>query len=322
MKILALTAAVLFTALGVLSLIGRGDGYTDALYEPDYTIRWAPPGGPLANAGLQPGDSVVRVEGIPVEELGMYSRWPRSLARAPGETLAVTVERDGEMITGEVLYGEIPTGTRRMRLGLLLVLLSFLWSGVWAFLFVQSPHSIRLAAVGLAAGFSIPPPNMGSWAGILDHINVAAEVLLLVLLFRFFLFFPREKEMARARFTTAALLAPWVVLVGCLVLELVFHPRYYHTFGGYIGILMLVYFLLALAVLGHSWWKTPWKHLMTSGLGWVLAGLGIGLAGILLWAVDAFLLSAMKVPGSSWAPILFGLFPVGMAMGVRRANPS
>jgi hypothetical protein len=322
MKILVLTTAVLLTSLGVLSLVGRGDGYTDALYEPDYTIGWAPPGGPLANAGFQPGDSVVSVEGMPVEELGMYSRWPRSLARAPGETLAMTVERDGELIKGEIAYGEIPSGTRRMRLGGLLVLLSFLWAGVWAFLFVPSPHSERMAAVGLAAGFSIPPPNMGSWAGIFDHINVAAEVLLLILLLRFFLFFPREKQIARSRFTNPAMLAPWVILVGCLVLELVFHPRYYHSFGGYIGILMLSYFLLALAAVGHSWWKTPGKEIMSSGLGWALAGLGVGLAGILLWAVDAFFLSNLHVPGSSWAPVLFGLLPVGVALGVRKASRS
>jgi hypothetical protein len=322
MKILVLTPAVFFTVLGVLSLLGRGDGYTDALFEPDYTIPWIPPGGPLANAGFQPGDSVVSVEGIPVEELGMYSRWPRSLARAPGETLTMTVERDGEMVAGEVLFGEVPIGIRRMRLGGLLVLLSFVWSGAWALLSVPSPHSGRLAALGVAAGLSIPPPNMGSWAGIFDHINVAAEGLLLVLLLRFFLFFPREKEMARGRFTTVALLAPWVVLLGCLVVELVFHPRYYHSFGGYIGILMLTYFLLALAALGHSWWKTPGKELMSSGLGFILAGLGIGLAGILLWAVDAFFLPTIHVPGSSWAPVLFGLLPVGMAMGILRANRS
>jgi hypothetical protein len=314
-----LTAAVLLTVSGALSLLGNTSGYTDALFEPDYTLQTVPPDGVLAEAGFLPGDSVITVEGIPVAELGMYSRWPRSLARAPGESLTMTVERDGDMVTGEIVYREQPPGIRKMQFGLLVVLLAFLWSGVWALFFIPSPHSGRLAVIGLAAGLSVPIVNAGSWAGVTGHINVAAEVLWILLLLRFFLFFPKAKEIARAHFTTVLIYAPWVILVGCLVVELLFHPRFYHTFGGLIGLLLLGYLLLALAALVHSWAKIPKKELGPSGLGWILAGFGLGLGGVLLWAVDALLLQGFDVPGSNWAPILFGMIPIGMALGVRRA---
>lgn len=319
-KTAALVAAVFLTVSGILSVFARDDGYTDALYEPDYTIQHAPPDGPLAEAGFQVGDSVISVEGIPVEELGMYSRWPRSLSRAPGESLTMVVERDGERVTGEVVYGEQPPGTRKTQIGLLAVLLAFLWSGVWALYAVPSPHSPRLAAIGLAAGFSIPPLNMGSWNGLVDHINVAAEVLWLLLLLRFFLFFPRPKKVARAHLTALGLYAPWVLLLGCLVVELLFHPRFYHTFGGYIGILMFGYLVLSLVAVVHSWMKTPREEVGPSGLGWVLAGFGVGLGGVLVWALDALLLQGFDIPGSNWAPVLFGVIPIGLVLGVRKAS--
>jgi hypothetical protein len=319
LRVAFLTAAVTLSALGIWSLVGRTEGYTDALFEPDYRILMAPPGGPLAEAGFQPGDSVVSVEGIPVVGLGMYSRWPRSLSRAPGESLTMTVERDGELVTGEIVFGEQPPGIRRMRLGLFLVLLSFLWSGVWALWAVPSPHSVRLAFIGLTAGMIVPPPSLGRWAGVTDHVNVAAEVLLLLLLLRFLLVFPKPKRVAEVPFLRTLLFMPWVVVLGLLVVELLYHPRFYHTFGGVIGLTMLGYALLASVALVHSWVKTPKGELSSSGLGWVLAGFGAGLGGVLLWAVDALLLQGFDIPGTNWAPVLFALVPIGMVLGVRRA---
>ena len=80
--------AALVSAWGVAGFLSAASGYTDALYEPDYTIQHVPEGGVLAQGGFQRGDTVVAVEGIPVEDLGMYSRWPRSLIRGPGESRA------------------------------------------------------------------------------------------------------------------------------------------------------------------------------------------------------------------------------------------
>lgn len=307
------------TVFGLLGVFGRGEGYTDALFEPDYTILHAPEDGPLAEAGLLPGDSVVSVEGIPVVDLGMYSRWPKSLARAPGESLTMTVDREGELVTGEIVYLEQPSSVKKMQFGLLVVLLCFLWVGVWAGLRVPSSHSVRLTALGLAAGFALPGPSLGAWNGIADHINVAAEVLWLLLLLRFLLFFPKPKALAQAHLSTVLMYAPWVILLGCLGIELAFHPRFYHSFGGFLGLVMLLYLISAIVALIHSWVTTPRDEVFSSGLGMVLAGFGLGIGGVILWAVDALLLPGFDIPGTNWAPILFGLIPIGMALGVRRA---
>ena len=86
------------------------------------------------------------------------------------------------------------------------------------------------------------------------------------------------------------------------------------------GILLLGYLVLAIAVLIHSWVRTPRGEVWPSGLGIVLVGFGVGLGGVLLWAVDALLLQGFDIPGTNWAPILFGVIPICMALGVRRAS--
>lgn len=315
-----LAAALFLTFMGILSVLGGAEGYTDALFEPDYTILHAPDDGPLAEAGFLPGDSVISVEGIPVVELGMYSRWPRSLSRGPGESLTMVVDRGGELVTGEIVYREQPLSVTKTQAGFLVVLLCFLWAGVWALFIAPGAHSGRLAWIGLAAGLSIPWPNMGSWSGIADHLNVAAEVLLVLLIFRFFLFFPNPKRITKVLLTTVFIFAPWVIYLGCIVVELIFHPRYYHSFGGFLGILLLTYLLLAVATLVHSWISCPKEEVRPSGLGFSLLGFGIGIGGVLLWAVDFLLIPGFDIPGINWAPILFGAVPIGMALGVRKAS--
>jgi len=311
--LLAASGLTVWVCVGVL---GNRSGYTDALFEPDYTIVHAPAGGPLADAGFQPGDSVVSVEGIPVVDLGMYSRWPRSLARRPGEFITMVVDRNGERISGEVVYRERPSGSRNMQVGGLLVGLSFIWFGVWALFVAPSSHALRLAAMGLALGLALPGPDLGSWNGVRDHIQAAAMVLWALVLLRFFLLFPNPKKMATRKGLTAALFLPWVILLGCLAVELAYHPRFYHTFGPLYGLLVAAYVVMALAVMVHTAVKTPQDELRISGMGWVLAGVGLGVGGVALWMILA-LVPSISVPGSGWLPVLVGAIPAGMALGVR-----
>lgn len=312
-----LGAALALTAWGLMGVLGGNEGFTDALFQPDYTIAFAPPGGPLAEAGFHAGDSVLSVEGIPVVELGMYSRWPRPLSRAPGESITMVVEREGERVSGEIVYRERSPGSRKMQFGGLLVGLSFLWFGVWALFVTPSPHALRFAVMGLALGIALPGPSLGSWNGIRDHLQVAGMVLWTLMMLRFFLFFPTPKRRGTGRIATSLLFAPWGVLLGCLVVELVFHPRFYHTFGPLYGLLMTGYAVLALAALIHTLAKTPRNEIRASGMGWVLGGVGIALGSILLWFVLA-LLPSLAIPGSNWLPVLIAAIPTGMALGVRK----
>ena len=313
-----LSLAILVTLWAAWGFAEGNRGYTDALYDPDYTIRHAPPGGVLAEAGFQAGDSVLSVEGRAVEALGMYSRWPRSLSRSPGDSLRMVVDRDGTWFSGTIVYREVPPGVRMTRWTLALFAFSFLWVGIWLLFTVRTPDAQRLTMVGLVAAFAVPGPYLGSYNGVQDHLGVAAEILFLILLLHFFLLFPRAKRLARSPLV-GLLYVPWLVLLGCLVAEVALHPRLYHTFGGFIGILFLGYLVAAVLVLAHTALTTPRDQWAPSGLGLMLAGWAVALVPNVAVAAGWFLAPQFAVPGRAWFPLLLVAIPVSMALAVRRA---
>jgi hypothetical protein len=61
------------------------------------------------------------------------------------------------------------------------------------------------------------------------------------------------------------LFLPWIVLLGCLALELLFHPRFYHTFGTYSGGLLFAYLLLAALSSLYALAVFLWKKVRPAG---------------------------------------------------------
>jgi hypothetical protein len=315
-----LLAACFLTAWSAIGTFGDDSGYTGALYWPDYTIPFVEPGGVLDAAGFQPGDSVVSVEGIPVEDLGMYSRWPRSLSRRPGESIEMVVDRDGARVSGIVVYGERPVGIWAMRLGVSFVAMAFLWIGVGTLFVTPTAPAARLAVIGLVVGLSAPGPDLGTWNGVRDHVQLLAELLWLVLLVRFFLLFPKPTRWARRPLARMLLWGPWLVLLGCLGVELAFHPRYYHSFGGFFGLLLLGYALALVAVVVARVLRTPSEQRRTSGLNLMTAGFAVVLFPNLV-ALATWLIPGFSVPGASYAPLLIALVPLAIALGISRQAP-
>lgn len=312
-----LVFAVLLTAWGGAGHFTDRSGYTDALYEPDFTIRHAPAGGVLAEAGFQVGDTVVAVEGIPVEELGMYSRWPRSLSRRPGETLQVTVKRGGNLVEGPVVVRERPPSIGVGRWVLLLFTQAFLWLGIWVLFTTPTVHAGRLALLGIVAGFATPGPNLGSLNGFRDHLEVAGQVLFLILLFHFLLLFPRPRPAARSR-RIGLIYLPWVVLLPLQAAELVTHPRMYHALGAYLGVLFLGYILASALAVVHAAAALPHDDHASTGIGPVLLGWAVALFPNLLVAAGWTVAPGWEVPGARWFPFLLLAIPLGMALGVRK----
>ena len=311
-----LAVAVLFTAWGGLGQVLDRRGYTDALYWPDYVVHEVAPGSVLDESGFQVGDRFQTVEGFPVETLGMYSRWPRALSRRPGETLAVTVERDGRSVPLIVRYRETPESVESTRRVALVVVLSFLWLGMAVLFTSPTPHAFRFALVGLAAGATLAGPDLGVLNGVLGHVQVAAEVLWVILLLHFFLLFPTPKGVARSRWV-GLLYAPWLVLVVCLALEVVTHPRLYHAFGAFIGILLVGYLLTSVGVVIHTVATTGWDHLTRTGMGIILVGWGVAVIPNAVAVVGWLIPPGLDTPGQAFFPYLLTAIPLTMALAVR-----
>lgn len=318
-RMLILSAAVVVSAWGIAgTILGLKAGRGGFVYSTSFIIEGVEPGGGAEEAGLRPGDRVISVEGIAVEQLPLYSRWPRSLARGVGESLRLEVERAGEPLPVDVVYGPTPRGIAHMRLGGLALVLAFLWSGVWALLSARTSHASALALIGLAAGLTPGGPSLGTWDGVASHVQFAAMLLWTVLLLRFFITFPTRKRVAGSRIAAWLTFGVWALFLPLLVLELIVHPRLYHAFGGPGSLLMLVYLILALAAAAHTALKTPARELWASGMGLILVGILAAVAPTIVAAVDWALLRGVDIPGSSYYPLLLVLVPISMALAVRK----
>jgi hypothetical protein len=300
--------------------MARSQGYSDAFYGPDYTVQGVIPGGPGETAGFRAGDRVLTVENIPVEGLGMQSRWPRSLAPRVGQTHRFVVERGGELTILNVTYGPIPRSVIMLRLGAALVGLAFLWSGVWALFTVGTVHGERLGTIGLAAGIGMIAmgPSLGRLNGVVGHISFAAMILWAALLLRFFLTFPTTKRPGASTITTRIIYGLWLLFLPVLVIELITHPTLYHSYGGPGYLLMLTYLILALVAAMHTGVIHPRWKLKQSGMGLILTGLLVGIVPALLGFIDWAFLREFDIPTSTYWPMLIAVIPFTMALGVQR----
>ena len=275
--------------------------------------------GAAEKAGLQVEDRVVSVEGIAVEDLPLYSRWPRELSPRVGESLTMMVEREGEPLTLEIVYSSTPRSTINLRLGVAAIGLAFLVFCLWPIVTVRTPQALALAHIGLVAGVATfgMGPYLGTWDGVASHLQLASTALLAALLLRFFLEFPEPKGVAESRFVPWLIFGPWGLLVGCLVLELVFHPALYHTFGGPGSMLLLAYGALTLVAIIRSFLKIPMRELWASGMGWVLLGLLVAMGPSLMVFLATLMIPGLWVPGVSYFPLLLMALPLSMALAVR-----
>jgi len=166
------------------------------------------------------------------------------------------------------------------------------------------------------ATFGGAGPYLGTWVGVTSHVQAAAMVLFTILLLRFFLVFPKPKRVSRSRLANWAIYGAWVLFLACLVLELIFHPALYHTFGSVGSLLTLGYCILALAALTHTVVRTPRRDLRESGVGLILIGLLAAIGSMLIGAVALVL--RFNLPGARYFPLMLVAIPLTMALAVRK----
>jgi hypothetical protein len=258
---------------------------------------------------------VISVEGTPVGELGMESRWPRQLAPRIGQSLRFVVERNGERVPVDVVYPPPSREAVNNRVGAALVGLAFLGFGLWASFTVGGRSAQTLASIGLAAGAAMSfglGPNLGSWNGVQGHVSTACSVLMWILILRFFLTFPTPKRASGSRLASGIVYGAWTGLLLFLVAELVVHPALYYTTGSVAYPLMLAYGGLVLAAIIHTLVKTPRGELRRSGMYLIFGGLAVTAA-----VMAASFTSGLRLPGWIRA-VSIGVIPLTMALAVRK----
>jgi hypothetical protein len=145
---------------------------------------------------------------------------------------------------------------------------------------------------------------------------MASALLWIILLLRFCLTFPKPKRTGESRLATRAIYGVWVLFLALLIIELIVHPRLYHTAGNVGALLILGYIVLILAALTHTLVKTPRRELRESGMSLIFAGLLVTIVGVLVPVlVRAF---GFSVPGLQYLALLFAAIPFTMALAVRK----
>ncbi len=312
---LFMVSALFLIAWGGVGLYeGLHRGFTGGLYDPEYVVPGVMPGGAAERAGFRVGDRVLSVDGIPVESLGMESRWPRSLASDVGQSRRFLVKRGGETIAITYVYPAPSRAAVNNRIGAMIVGTGFLAFGLWAFAVGTAP-AVLAGYIGLAAGVAMAfsqGPSLGWWNGILGHISIAANVLMFILLLRFFVIFPKSKRLSERRAATWAIYVPWVGLLVFLVAEVILHPALYYTTGSIAFPLMLVYGIMIFAAIVHTLAKASWVELVSSGMAISFVGLLIAIFGTL-----ARFEGLLPVPGWVYSPAIVAV-PLSMALAVRK----
>jgi hypothetical protein len=314
-----LAASLVLAAWSVAGLIQRPSvGRGGFMYRLNYVVEVVTPGGVADQAGLKPGDRLISMDGRPIERLPMQSRWPRTRV---GETRHFVVERDGQTVNVDIVFGPPSHESDALRLIAAIVALGFLGFGLWAVYAAPSPPALLLALLGLAAFGAVSATSVdlgGLWNAVPEHVQLACAVLWPLLFQRFFLVFPKPKRVGVSRPAEWAMLGTMLLFLALLVLEPFVHPRLYRATWPLGSLLMLGYLVLALVALTHTAVTTTRSERRESGVGLVLVGFLVAVAATLAPVATEMLAPGVHVPGLRYLPVLIVAIPCTMALAVRR----
>lgn len=278
-------------------------------------------GGAAEAAGLQVGDRIVSIGGVPMDDLPAR---PRRSLPSVGESLAIEARREGQPLTIELVCAAYPRNFRLARINGAIVSLLFLAAATWVLFVAPTPPGLLFALFGLAYGVSaFEGPRIGTLEGVAGLVEITAGLLWLVLLLHLLLTFPKRKAILERRSTLWLLYAPAVLLLLFGVLDLLADPRLYVHFAVATAGLVAIYILLVITALVHSWVRSTGEERKRSGFNLVLLALAIALMPQLARGFAAIAGLGEGLPGSAYYSLSAAVIPLAMATAIarRRGQP-
>jgi hypothetical protein len=318
---------LVITAL-VLSLIGimdiRSTPYSGYQVSPDYRVIRVAPNGPAAKAGIQAGDYIIRIGGVPTENLHQILKQPRTEINVDQK---VTVLRDG--IAQEFLVRQASLPWKDLSLAWAGNLMAFLMLALGFAVYWKRPDKVSslffLFNLCFALAFMTPPYLETFFLRNIVRVNF---LLFLTVGFAFFLHltlvFPKPKPAVTETPVELLIYLPAPLMaIAYLVLRLL-HPKVdllsNMIMQDMFALLMLAVLGLALAAVIHSYWKaTPQER--AQGLGVVLVGSLLGVILPVLGFVLGTFAPQLSLPGREYYALLAILVPLCFYRAIRKYAP-
>jgi hypothetical protein len=321
--------SVLVVVVFIWGLIGTLDiknvPYTGYVLSPDRTVRIVREGSPAAAAGVKVGDTVTKINNIPIADFGSLAAQPRPSIGSDG---SITVKRGETEPTLTLKYGSQPIVSLIAGFGATtLTALAFLILGLMVYR--KNPTRLTTMFCSMSLLFAVVLFNRPYFASSVQRRLIGGVMtILLALLFaavlNYCLNFPRTKKIIAARpwlrqaiYVIAGAFGVMVATIGIttppmtparsVILSLAFSV----IFGGYI--------LLSVIAVVHSYIKASTAERSATGLNLMLLGMVIGFGPLLLSILARTISPHMgDLPGERFYPITLIAIPIGLAMALMK----
>jgi hypothetical protein len=297
---------------GLIGALGRGQGGFETGLGGE--VAMVDPGGPADRAGLVAGDRIVAVDG---HRLDSPWRSPSRELRAVGDTQRLRVARGSTERTIDVNWEPLTSSQQTDLFVQSGVAIAFVTCGLAACILASGPPALLLALLGLSYGLvGLPGLGAGLPGDAFHFLRHHASLLTVTLLCHFLVIFPEPKRI-RGRPVDARLL--YVPYAGCLALGVIQWFAYPALFAAYalsMTVVDLLYMLLVLAALFHTWIRTPGDVRRRSGFHCVPLGIALALGPILIVHLIELAIPGFSMPGRPLLPLFGAAIPLGLAAGV------
>lgn len=328
---------LLFSILAVLVFCWAVSGalditnipYTGIVPSPDNVVIQLREGSPTAQAGLQVGDTITKIDNIPIEDSAAFANRARPTIGSDG---SVTVKRGGIEQILHFKYAAQPFAEIVATSGSGIVIgLAFLILGLMVYL--KNPTYLSRSFCGLSLLFAVvmfQPPYLVSSVErriVFAILSLLVGIMLAALL-NYCLHYPRTKKILTARPWLQEAIWIFAPALGLMLATITLTtppltPNRSLLLNAGVSIVYGGYLLLAVIGVAHSYFRANAEERSSTGLNLMLVGVVIGFGPILLSIlVRLFSPHLAELPGERFYGLTMLAIPICMALALMKLEPS
>ena len=272
--------------------------------------------GPAASAGFELGDVVITNGGIDQNDNKALSKRSRPNI---GDKRIYVVDRDGESVSLELTFSELPHTDKSLNnVGFIMGLL-FVFIGLFMFRKNDSPLTKAFTIFVLCFGFIFfdgPYLEPGFLKTLVNCISTSIVLLSFAFMMAYMLEFPPQAKIPKFLFI------PALVVIALVCILSIVRPDGSGTFNMILrlifGVTIIFYFLGSLITLIKKYAGATPEARSETGLNLMLAGALIGLLPIIIYFTASVISPGIDLPGNDYIFITFLAIPICFAMALNK----